>query len=250
MRDADAERFATALYGAMEVVGGRVTDRAMTFWWEALRAYRIEDVEAALHEHAAQSVYAPKPADVIARIGEADGRPGAEEAWAIALASADESATVVWTDEIAAARAAARPILDQGDKVGARFAFRELYEAEVRQARNEQRPVNWQVSLGHDPEQRAPAIRAAYEQGRISADQAAAYLPVGEGNEVVGRLEGGGRITPQQQHENLRQLRKQIAEAFKQPCTAEDEAGQHDRTRAWARSRLADSEQEGESDVG
>ena len=41
----------------------------------------------------------------------------------IALLSSDESDTVVMTDEIQLALGAARPVLDLGDKVGARMAF-------------------------------------------------------------------------------------------------------------------------------
>ena len=45
---------------------------------------------------------------VLERIEEQDGRPGADEAWAIALGALDEADTVVWTDEMAEAFAIAR----------------------------------------------------------------------------------------------------------------------------------------------
>jgi hypothetical protein len=50
------------------------------------------------------------------------GHPTANEAWALVLASRDETDTVVWTEQIAEAAGIARPIIDAGDDVGARMA--------------------------------------------------------------------------------------------------------------------------------
>ena len=63
------------------------------------------------------------------------------------LASLDESETVVWTDQVAEAAAVARPILEAGDDVGARMAFRDAYERIVRERVDEPR---WFPSLGSD----------------------------------------------------------------------------------------------------
>ena len=69
----------------------------------------------------------------------------------------DQQATVVWTDEIAQAWAVAAPLLDAGDKFGARQAFIEAYGRITGEARALRRRPVVQFSLGHDPEAgRAP----------------------------------------------------------------------------------------------
>ncbi|WP_225547290.1 hypothetical protein [Chromobacterium violaceum] len=107
-----------------------------------------------------------------------DGRPGADEAWGVvARALGDESETVVWTEEMAAAAAPARELMMLGDKVGARMAFRDAYERIVSDARSERRSVTWRVSPGSDAERRVAAIVRAVELGRLPAAQAQLLLP-------------------------------------------------------------------------
>lgn len=113
-------------------------------------------------------------ADVLSRIAEMDGRPSSDEAWA--MCPLDEAATVVWTDEMAQAWGIALPILD-ADKVAARMAFKRAYEKAVDEARQENRPVVWRASLGHDKAGREPVIRQAVELGRLSVERAAQLLP-------------------------------------------------------------------------
>jgi hypothetical protein len=85
------------------------------------------------------------------------GRLLPAEAYALALSSSDDSATIVWTNEIADAWTVAAPLLRAGDKFGARQAFVEAYGRITGEARAlRQHPVV-QVSLGHDP-RGAPAL--------------------------------------------------------------------------------------------
>ncbi len=111
--------------------------------------------------------------DVVSRID--DGRPGPDEAWA--QIPRDEAASVVWTDEMAEAFGAASPLLAVGDKVGARLAFREAYQARVNAARDQRRAPRWQVSLGHDPRGRDQALAEAVQRNRLTLEQARAYSP-------------------------------------------------------------------------
>lgn len=146
-------------------------------FFNAVRQHSLADVRAAFEAHIADPVrgkFPPVPADINAQlIGRAadDGRPGAEEAWAIALRGADERATVVWTDEAAKAWAIARPVFDQGDEVGARMAFKESYARLVDEARRARRGAAWIVSEGHDPQLRDVALMAASEAGRLAAPE-------------------------------------------------------------------------------
>lgn len=113
-------------------------------------------------------------ADIVTRID--DGRPGPEEAWAQIPKS--EAETVVWCEEAAQAYGVALPLLEEGDHVGARMAFREAYAKRVADARTSGKPVQWLVSLGHDQRGRQEAIAQAVTQGRIAHDYALSFSPV------------------------------------------------------------------------
>lgn len=119
----------------------------------------------------------PRPADLLSKLqGTAAAHVPADLAWALALDSFDESRTVAWTEAIAEARALALPVWLEGDKVGARMAFKAAYEALISVGG----PPRWSVSLGHDAEQRGKAIEEAVRRGLLSREQAAGYLPAPE----------------------------------------------------------------------
>lgn len=104
-----------------------------------------------------------------------DCRPGADEAWS--MIPHDESATVVWTEEMAQAFGIAKPLLAEGDKIGARMAFRDAYNRIVEQSKRNGAPVRWVPSLGHDPAGREAALTEAARLGRLSHAQVAGLLP-------------------------------------------------------------------------
>ncbi|XJC76742.1 hypothetical protein ACHFCA_10450 [Delftia tsuruhatensis] len=104
---------------------------------------------------------------VLQYVDHAMGRMLPAEAYGLALTSADQQATVVWTDEIAQAWAVAAPLLDAGDKFGARQAFIEAYGRITGEARALRRRPVVQVSLGHDPEARTRAVQEAITAGRL-----------------------------------------------------------------------------------
>lgn len=161
------------------------TARAMYF--RALSAYSLAQVRAGLDAHmrdAQRGRFFPLPADVIAQIAGLaanDGRPGPEEAWALSLRSSDEAESIVWTEEMAEAWAIARPVLQAGDEVGARMAYREAYSRLVDAARAQQRQPAWSLSLGHDLGRRVEAVRAAVAAGRLPQSELAA-LPAPGGD--------------------------------------------------------------------
>lgn len=150
--------------------------KAMFF--RALQAYSFEAVRSGLDAHVRdpdRGRFLPMPADVIAQIvGHAanDGRPGAEEAWAIASQASDEGATVVWTEEIAQAWGISRSVAATGDDIGARMAFKEAYQRLVREARERGISASWSPTFGHDSERRQIALQAAATAGRIEASLA------------------------------------------------------------------------------
>lgn len=112
------------------------------------------------------------PATFMHYLEQAYGRLPPAEAYALAMTSQDERATVVWTDEIAQAWGRCLPLLEEGDKFGARQAFTEAYAQITSQARYEGRMPVVQVSWGADRELRAVAIEKAQRRGLLSTDMA------------------------------------------------------------------------------
>lgn len=115
---------------------------------------------------------------IIALIEDEDGRPSADEAWAMCPRSEGDS--VFWTTEIQTALGIARPVLESGDKIGARMAFRDAYERLVREARAQNRRPDWSLSIGWDKAGREEAVSKAVARGLISQQAAQQYLPAPE----------------------------------------------------------------------
>lgn len=141
--------------------------------------------------------------DVVSRLE--DGRPGPEEAWAMIPIREDQSA--VWTVEMSQSFGVALPLINEGEMVAARMAFKENYQRMVSQARDKAKSVHWMVTLGHDPAGREPVLREAVARGRISVEDARGYCPalLAPSEEVL-RIEG-----PERRAEVSELLRKTAA---------------------------------------
>lgn len=179
MIETEHAEFMRLLAATMAAYGKPLPEAAMSrAWLVELAPYPLRVVAAAMRVYRDENgEFAPVPAGIAMRCKLLDGRPGAEEAWAISLGSRDESDTVVWTAECAEAFACASPILALGDEVGARMAFREAYLRLVAQARAEGRPVNWSASLGWDQGRRVAVLGRAATAGLLPAPAAQALLP-------------------------------------------------------------------------
>lgn len=152
-----------ALLVTAEVIGSELSNAAAREMAAELMAYPEQTVVGALRRCKRELSGRLTLAAVIQRLD--DGHLGADEAWALCPRS--ESDTVVWTDEIATAFAAARPLLDEGDQVAARMAFRDAYARALSGAREDRRLATWWPSLGHDAGGRVAALRRAVELGRL-----------------------------------------------------------------------------------
>jgi hypothetical protein len=112
-----------------------------------------------------------------------DGRPGVEEAWALCPKS--EELSVVWTEEMAEAFEIARKLLNEGDEIAARMAFKEKYSAIVLSARLDSKPPRWLVSLGWDKADRVRALSEAVRKRQISPSHAYGLLAPESGEEFL-----------------------------------------------------------------
>ncbi|MDK1397952.1 hypothetical protein [Pseudomonas protegens] len=201
LNDAQQERLLLSLFATAEVMGQQLTQAAALMMVEDLREYTEPVLTAALRSCRIEGGRLTV-ASILKHAQSADGRPGKDEAWAIAMTTNDEFETVVLTDEIQLALAAAKPILDGGDKIGARMAFIDAYQRFVSQAREEAKPVNWHVSVGFDANRRIQAVTKAMELKRIPREHAQKYLadlsvePVTEDGRAVAALLTGEVARP------------------------------------------------------
>ena len=150
---------------------------ACAVFFRALAAHPLGDVLAAFDAHVSdpdRGRFPPLPADILAQLvrhAADDGRPGPQEAWALAMRASDEADTIIWTAETAQAFGECLPILSAGDEVGARMACLEVYGRLVAEARRVHRAPQWYASLGYDPERRARAIADGVTRGLLGSSQ-------------------------------------------------------------------------------
>lgn len=219
----DKSAFTQLLAATMAIYERQITTGLADIFFSAMAPYDLATVREALNRHVQDpdgGRFAPKPADLIRQIqnGQAsDGRPGREEAWAIAQLAADESRTVVLSGEIIGALEVARPLLEARDKVAARLAFCEAYDRLVREKRAECVPLEWHVSLGYDKAGRVPAIEQAREPGRLDAPKAALLIEQNreesisaDGVAIAGLLSGPKAKDPQDLRARWQALRSQV----------------------------------------
>lgn len=179
-----------AIAATAELTGTELSEAALLVFEADLDGYPEADVLAALTRCRRELRGRLTIADVLDRMSTVGGHPTANEAWAMVLASLDESETVVWTDQVAEAAAVARPILEAGDEVGARMAFRDAYERIVRERADEPR---WFPSLGSDAVRREAALDRAVADGRLRREHVDGLLPPpinAKGHVIAGLLSG------------------------------------------------------------
>lgn len=173
--DQQAE-LAMAICATAETLGQTISAQAAQMMAEDLAEHPAELITVALRACRRELTGKLTLAAILQRVHGADGRPEPNEAWAIAVQSMDEAETVLMTPDIQKAAAAAAPIYQAGDKVGARMAFISAYERVVCAARQAAQPVEWSLSLGHDQDRRARAIEEVRVLGRLPAPAATMLL--------------------------------------------------------------------------
>jgi len=161
------------LAATAELMGQQVSPIALSVMAEDLKDYRIEIVIEALSLLRRESKGHFSLAAVIEKIEvlQPDGRPGADEAWA--MYPHDEASTAVVTQEMHEAMYFAG---DLDDQVAARMAFKDAYTRIVAEKKRAGIAPAWKVSLGHDVAGRAPALAEAVRLGRIGSKEAIGLL--------------------------------------------------------------------------
>lgn len=172
--------FFSIITSTYEVYGQQIpSETALNIWMNALHECDVGVIQKAFAEHIKTSKFAPRPADILELCSKADGRPSADEAWAMVPRSEDVS--VVMTEEISEAWGIAQPLLDEGDQVAARMAFKAAYERITETNKRAGVKPRWFPSLGSDKEGREEVLQQAVRLGRLTAPHIALMLPPATG---------------------------------------------------------------------
>lgn len=202
------EKLLNDLSGTAELMGKQLSPVAL-----AMMASDLKEYHPSLISQALQNVRkGQKPFGLGAIVAEIeslkpDGRLGADEAWA--LYPHDEATSAVLTNEISEAMQIAQPLLNEGDKVGARMAFKEAYTRIVAKNKNEGIAPKWFPSLGTDKNGREEVLKQAVQLGRLTQDHAISLLPVkvnAKVSEAVALIDNKTKLTPEQIEKNQKRL--------------------------------------------
>jgi hypothetical protein len=173
----DKKQFLQMLTKTMGAYGKPLPDAGIIgAWVDVLTPYPLQVIGMAFAAYCDEhGEFAPVPAGIAKRCKMLDGRPGPEEAWA--MLPTDENQSASWTDEMAQAWGAALPLIQDGDRIAARMAFKEVYAKLVTEARDQKCPIKWSMSFGEDKNSRQTALADAVRLKRIPLESAIALLP-------------------------------------------------------------------------
>lgn len=210
MKSSEKIEFCEMLATTIEALRGKSPNEStISLWWNVLSTFPIEEVRMGFDEYVRHGKFPPVPSDILEAIEKSkpDGRPTADEAWA--MVPRDEATTVVLNDEIAEAMGTAQPLLDAGDQVGARMAFRDAYTRCVEVNRRAGKAPRWFPSLGQDNQcgrlsdrendrrldriesrqsERQIVFSAAAQKGKLSISHKANFLPAPETKNSIAKL--------------------------------------------------------------
>lgn len=167
-----------------EICGGALmSEAAALIFVSELRVYPEQEVHAALARCRREVVGRLALAHVIERID--DGRPGAEEAWAMLPKDENDSGAI--TADMAEVMGPALSLLRTGDGVQARMAFVEAYRKRVSQARANRETVSWRATLGFD--------KAGREAAQLDVERRLG-LPTPERTMIEGPVDKSPELEP------------------------------------------------------
>lgn len=172
MNAQELTRLAEAIAVTAEVCGSYLSEAAVKVYIADLQTYPLRAAEEALQRTRREHKGRLSLGAVIERIS--DERPGADEAWATLPKT--EAETAVLSEEMRSALAIAQPLIDDGDLIGGRMAFKDAYTRAVSDARAAGRPAKWSISTGWDAQWRVAPLAKAVAAKRITVEQANEHL--------------------------------------------------------------------------
>lgn len=176
MTDDQLERVLKTLVATAEVMGHELKPTAAMVMAEDLATYPFEEVMNALNRVRKETAGRLTLKAIIDMLAPGHDWLTANEAWSLALPAADERNTVVWTREAREAFNIALPLLEEGDKIGARMAFIGAYERNVAVAKAAGAVPGAEVSEGWDKTLRTVAVEQAVTRGLLPPPRQEAVL--------------------------------------------------------------------------
>lgn len=199
------------LIATAEIMGTEIKPNVAVIMADDLSHYPFADVQHALTRVRRECSGKLTLKTILDFLSPDGGWLSANEAWATALPAMDEAATVVWTPETAKAFEIARPLLEEGDKIGARMAFIPAYERLVDQAKRENRAPTYEVSAGWDQNMRQIAVQTAVTAGLLPPPKEDPLM-LAPPNETPKQR----RAREAQEEANREEMRKRLADLAKQ----------------------------------
>ena len=171
MNESHKNYFARVMHRFGEIFNTTVTAEKIEAYWAVLQGIEFDEFKRISAELAKEREFFPVPKNFIDKLpSDETQHVGADEAWAIAVKTLDERETVIATDEIMQALEAARPVMELGDEVGARMAFRGAYGSLTKAGK-----LKWFISSGTDAALRHQRVAEAVTMGRIAAEALSVY---------------------------------------------------------------------------
>ena len=176
LADHDIDWFAGELAATAEAMGQVIGENAAALMIADFRGFHKDQLREALRRVRMEGTGKLTPKALLDQLDAIAGRPGADEAWALALQARDESLTVIWTNEIEQAWAAAGVMIKGKDQVGARMAFKQAYDRIVQDARAQLKHPAPVITVGQDKGHRYRVVMEALQANRIPVEMAKTAL--------------------------------------------------------------------------
>lgn len=188
-----------------------LSDSRIKLFWKALCDISNQVAVDAIDNYAINdknAAFSPMPAHIKRYLPQGKAHPGADEAWAIAIKASDERESLIWTQQIAAAWGIAQPMYDDGDKIGARMAFKDAYNRIVDCACE---PVAI-VSIGWDKDGREDVVPKAIKMGLLPVSANQTYLESPESEHSCVKLLNGPKPKNKKYAKRWDEIRKALNE--------------------------------------
>ena len=170
----EKEKIADLIEITAEISGNPFKPQVIALMVEDLAEWDFNEIQAALNACRREVKGRLSLKDIIDRLPKkGDVLPSADEAWGQIVDFGNEYKTII-APKIAfqAAYQGAFALMDT-DKVGARMAFKAAYERLVPEYLN--KPIEYQISLSNDRNERREALIRAVEDGKITKQHALKY---------------------------------------------------------------------------
>lgn len=174
LTDIEQDKTAVLIAGTADIIGQSLNQAAIALMVEDLAEWDFNEIQAALNACRREVKGRLSLKDIIDRLPKkGDVLPSADEAWGQIVDFGNEYKTII-APKIAfqAAYQGAFALMDT-DKVGARMAFKAAYDRLLPEYLD--KPIEYQISLSNNRNERREALIRAVEDGKISKQHALKY---------------------------------------------------------------------------